>query len=412
MPKRLIALMVPLCLSPFVAGCPQPRPEPIQPAAAQTVEIETHKPEPNEVGLPTVPLPNVDRPTPEPKQPEPPPMKPSEPEPNEVTPVEAEPLEAEVPVAEPNEAEVGEIEPAATQPETTEPNEVERGPVETKQSEPNQVQPTQAEPNDTGRSPRVSFHEKCAGILNEFVDKNGMVDYSKLRRQRLRLKSLLDEFDALDPSEYKAWLREDKIAFWINAYNVQMLNIIASNYPIEASRWLTIFYGPYSILHIKGIWTDYKFMVMDEEFTLSAIEQRFFRKEFHEPRVFLALSRASLSSPALRNEPYYGDRLDQQLDEQAKKFLSSPYGFKIDRAGQTVYLSVMFEPKPSWYGGEFADKYGTDKKFKDQQPTTRAVLNFITNYIPQGDISFLEVENYSVKYMKYDWTLNDSSIKQ
>ncbi len=411
MAKCLIAIISLLCLLVLVAGCSQAGPEPIRPTPAQTVQTETGEPDPGEAGLPSLPLSEAEKPPAEPKQLEPPTIVPSAPEPKEVTPVQAEPREAQVPAAEPNEVEAATIEPATTQPETKEPDEVGHGPLRTQQSQPNQVQPTQAEPNDVGVPPRVSFHDKCAGILNEFVDENGMVDYSKLRRQRLRLKSVLDEFDALDPNEYKLWPRNDKIAFWINAYNIQMLNIMVSNYPIEASRWLTIFYGPYSILHIKGIWTDYKFMVMDEEFTLSAIEQRLFRKEFREPRVFLALSRASLSSPALRNEPYYGYKLSQQLDEQAKKFLCSPYGFKIDRAGQTVYLSAIFEPKPSWYGGEFTEQYSTDKKFKDQQPTTRAVLNFITNYIPQGDISFLEVENYSVKYMKYDWTLNDTSIK-
>ena len=63
-------------------------------------------------------------------------------------------------------------------------------------------------------------------------------------------------------------------------------------------------------------------------------------------------------------------------------------------------------------GNEFIDKFGTDKKFKDQQPATRAVLNFITNYISERDVSFLEVDNYSVKYMKYDWILNDTSRKR
>ena len=68
--------------------------------------------------------------------------------------------------------------------------------------------------------------------------------------------------------------------------------------------------------------------------------------------------------------------------------------------------STLF-PYTTLFRSEFVRKYGTDKKFKDQQPATRAVLNFITNYISENDISFLEVENYSVKYMTYDWRLNE-----
>ena len=148
-----------------------------------------------------------------------------------------------------------------------------------------------------------------------------------------------------------------------------------------------------------------KFYVMDEEFTLSGIEQRFFRKEFDEPRVFFALSHASLSSPPLRNEPYYGRKLYEQLDDQVKRFLSRPLAFRIDRKKKRVRLSAILES--TRYGKEFISKYGTDKKFKDQEPAVRAVLSFIANYISRRDVSFLELENYSVEYINYDWRLNE-----
>ena len=414
MTKHPIVLVAFFTVSALIAGCSRQRLEPVEPNRPKTVEIAPPESEPNEVAPPTV-VSQGARPSTEPNEPETPPGQAREvdsagPEPNEVQPTEPVAPE-EAPPIEPNEVRPDAIEPNATA-VVIEPNEVETGVLEPNEVEPNQVRPTPSEPNEAEALPKVTFYNKCAEILSEFVNKDGMVDYSKLRRQRLRLKKLLDEFDELDLNKYKSWPKQDKIALWINAYNMQMLNIIVSNYPIQASRWLTMFYGPYSILHIKGIWTDYKFMVMDEEFTLSAIEQRFFRKEFKDPRVFLALTRASLSSPPLRGEPYCGDKLDQQLNDQCTRFLSSPYGFKIDRDRQAVHLSALFESKPTWYASEFVDKYGTDKKFKDQDETTRAVLNFITNYIARGDVSFLEVENYSVNYMKYDWTLNDSSIRQ
>ena len=251
------------------------------------------------------------------------------------------------------------------------------------------------------------FHDKCADILRSFVKEDGMVDYSSLRRRRLELKQLLAEFGNLDPNQYNGWSREDKVALWINAYNIQMLNIITDNYPIRASRILTLIWGPYSIRHIKGIWTDHKLMVMDEEFTLAEIEKRFFSGRFDDPRLYLAVTYSNLSSPPLRNEPYYGHKLNQQLEDEVRRFLNSGYCLRIDRNRKTVYLSALFQP--TWRGKEFVARFGTDKKFKDQVPETRAVLNFISNYIPQEDISFLELENYSVEYMKYDWTVNDIS---
>jgi len=266
---------------------------------------------------------------------------------------------------------------------------------------------SQAEPDEVESASAAAFHDKCAEVLKEFVDAQGMVDYKTLRRKRLDLKALLDEFDNLDPNEYSSWPKADKTAFWINAYNIQMLNIITDNYPIKSSRFLRILpgWGPKSILHIKGIWTDYKFLVMDEEFTLGEIDKRFFRRESADPRIFFALSRASLSGPPLRNEPYYGKKLNKQLDDQVRRFLSSPHGFRIDKANQKVYLSALF--RKTEYGQQFISKYGIDRKFKDQQPDTRAVLNFITNYVSEPVVSFLEVGNYSVQYIRYDWTIND-----
>jgi hypothetical protein len=280
---------------------------------------------------------------------------------------------------------------------------------ETKTPEPPKVEPpkletTEPQPKKPKQPPTVSFHDKCADILTSYVDDAGMVDYNTLKYKKVKLKKLLEEFDNLDPNQYNAWPQRDKIAFWINAYNIQMLNIIIENYPIESSRILRLFWPPNSIRHIKGIWSNYKFIVMDEEFTLIQLERRFFRKEFDEPRAFFALCNASLSSPPLRNEPYYGHKLNQQLDDQVKRFLSSPRALEIDQNAKVVRLSAVLQP--TWFGSEFISKYAIDKKFKDHPPPVRAVLNFITNYISEQDVRFLETENYTIEYIKYDWTLN------
>ncbi|MBC8481866.1 MAG: DUF547 domain-containing protein [Planctomycetes bacterium] len=257
------------------------------------------------------------------------------------------------------------------------------------------------EPNEIG----VDFHQKCAGLLRSYVNEKGEVDYSALRRRRLELNGVLDEFANMGREEYESWGEWDKMAFWINAYNVQMLNVIVKNYPIESSRVMRFIWSPDSIKHIKGIWTDYKFIVMDEEFTLKDVEVDFFGKEFNDPRLFFALNQGSQSGPLLRMEPYEGSQLDEQLEEQVKNFLSREENFRIDKDGKMVYLSSLF--KPAWYGKYFARKYSIDRKFKDFSADERAVINFLTNYVSEDEVNFLEVENYKIEYVNYDWRLND-----
>lgn len=414
MGKRLVAFIALLVVPVFIAGCPQVESVYIEPAQTEILKPEPAEAEPNEIEPTVVEPAEVEPVEATPAQSEPNQVKADKVEPDNIEPDEIAPKQFEIVEPEPNEVEPAGVEPNEPEqrgagPDEVVPAESEPNAVEPAGVEPNNVEPARVEPNELKLKSAVSFHDKCAEILKNFVNDKGMVDYKTLRRRRLELKALLQEFDNLDSNEYKAWPKEDKIAFWLNAYNIQMLNIITENYPIESSRFLRLFpgWGPDSILHIKGIWTNYKFLVMDEEFTLAEIDKRILRKEFDDPRIFFAVSRASLSSPPLRNEPYYGYKLNEQLDDQARRFLSSPLAFWTDKEKGRVYLSSLFQS--SSYGKEFMSKFAIDKKFKDQEPTTRAVLNFITNYVSKDKVSFLELGNYSVNFMKYDWTINDGS---
>ncbi len=340
------------------------------------------------------------------------------PKPEDLPPTEpqAEPVTGREDLAtEPNEAEVSKVVdliPMEQDEETvpTEPNQVDVTQVTS--AEPNEAPVAEPEPQgqpveveDPG--PMAGFYREYGDLLKEFVREDGRVDYESLRRKRLWIKQLLHTPDELDPNAYQGWTPQQRLAFWINTYNLKMLDVIARNYPIESSWWLRLTWPPSDIRHIEGIWSDYRFIVMDEEFTLGEVERRFFRKALAEPRAFLAITYASRSSPRFRREPYRGEDLDQQLDEQIRTFLAAGGGLQIDRGKAVVHLSALF--KPTWRGKEFVTRYGTDRKFKDRPPETRAVLNFLTQYISDDDVYFLEVENYTIEYTNFDWRLNDTS---
>lgn len=264
---------------------------------------------------------------------------------------------------------------------------------------------TESQPAKAAKTSPDQLCKKCTDFLNKYVDKDGFVDYKALIRKRMELLELIDVFKAVGLDDYNSWPQEDKKAFWVNTYNLQLTKIILDNYPIESSRMLRLFWPPNSIRHIKGIWDEKKFILLGEEFTLKQVEEKFFINEFGDPRVFFAISYASVSGPPLRNEAYCGQTLTAELDEQVKKFLAGSQAFKIDRDNQKVYLSSIL--KPTWHSRNFTAKYGTDLKFKQQEPETRAVLNFLTNYLPSDQKDYLETGNYTVEYLGYDWGLNE-----
>lgn len=394
-----------LSLSALFCGCadvqtpdrhpPEAVAHPVETAPAEVVPDEPAAPEPNRPAQRQIPPHRADlRPAEPPVEQVPPQddpvVEPNEPEASEITDtVSAEPPEEIVP-AEPNL-------PEAEQPAAAEPNEA---PVE----EPGPREPD-TEIEDPG--PLAAFYQEYGELLRQFVREDGRVDYESLRRKRLWIKQLLRTPDELDPNTYQGWTPEQKLAFWINTYNLKMLDVIARNYPIESSWWLRLTWPPSDIRHIEGIWSNYRFIVMDEQFTLGEVERRFFRRAVADPRAFLAITYASRSSPRFLREPYRGDDLGRQLDEQIRAFLSAGGGFRIDRGKRIVHLSALF--KPTWRGKEFVARYGTDKKFKDRPPETRAVLNFLTRYVSDEDVYFLEVENYAIEYTNFDWRLNDTS---
>lgn len=301
--------------------------------------------------------------------------------------------------AEPNMAKVKPEAVKIEQPASPEPNKPQKvTPVENIAEQPKSTSPVAG-------ATAAQLCDKCTEFLGKYVSRDGMVDYKTLARKKLELAALLDKFRKLNRSDYNSWSKDDKLAFWINGYNLELIRVIMENYPIESNRMLRLFWPPNSIKHIKGIWDEHKFIIMDEEFTLREIEQRFFLNESSEPRILFAISYASISGVPLRNEAYCGRDLSAQLDDQVKKFIAGPHAFRIDREKQIVSLSPILNP--AWYGGRFVAKYSTDLKFKQREPSIRAVLHFLTKYLPPQDVDYLETGNYTIEYLRYDWTLNE-----
>jgi len=301
-----------------------------------------------------------------------------------------------------------EPEPIVPESQLLETKEVKAKELKAKQLEPEPVKPEPVEaeavkPEPKPAEPIVSFHEKCSAVLSTYVSDKGKVNYKKLGLNREELRRLLSAFAGLDHKEYTSWSKEDKIAFWVNAYNLFTLKIIIDHYPIKANPFKTIIYPANSIMQIPDVWNKYTLPVMGVRYTLREIERNILLREFDDVRICFALTYASTSSPVLRNEPYTGVSLDKQLNEQVKIFLASPYGFKIDRIKRRVYLSVIFK----WYAENFINKYGTDKKFEGKNGIVRAALNFISSFVSREDADFLARKNYSVEFMNYDWTLNE-----
>lgn len=247
-----------------------------------------------------------------------------------------------------------------------------------------------------------------AVVLKTFVNHKAMVDYKGLKARRERLDAFVGAMAGLEPERFEAWSRKDKIAFWLNAYNGLTLRVIIDNYPIKASFWRSRIYPKNSIRQIAGVWDEITFNVMGRRLTLEQIEHKILRAKFNEPRIHMALVCAAMGCPPLRNAPYVGAKLDEQLDDQTRRFLTDSAKFNIDRSEARLYVSPILK----WFGEDFVKTYGPETNIGGHDKGESAVSNFIASYLPEADKNYVLGGRYDVKYLKYDWSLNEQQVKK
>lgn len=236
--------------------------------------------------------------------------------------------------------------------------------------------------------------------LSRFVDDEGLVDYAALTSDRENLDAFCQSLADIPQRDFDAWSERDRIAFWINAYNAFTLKLIIDNYPIKPSTGKTK-YPANSIRQIPGAWEHKKFKALGREVTLDEIEHKILRVEFQEPRIHMALVCAAMSCPKLRREPYQGEKLDTQLDDQARVFLSDLTKFHIDREANEVWASRIFE----WFVDDFLP--GATKENPGHVAQQKSLAAFTSKYVSPEDAKYLAEGKYVVKYFDYDWTLNE-----
>lgn len=234
-------------------------------------------------------------------------------------------------------------------------------------------------------------YETYAEVLGTYVDEAGWVNYEGLQQERQPLDTFNNSLDAIDEAAYASWTEEEQIAYWINAYNSLTLKSIIDQSPIKAS-----------IKDITGVWRIRKHPILGQDKTLDNIEHQVLRVDFDEPRLHAAIVCAAISCPPLRNEPFTGEALDAQLDDQVEEWLARPDGLAIDKEAGEVRLSKIFQ----WFGEDWIPSYGVETGFTGSE-AERAVLNFISNYVSEEDQAYLRAGEYQVRYFDYDWSLND-----
>ena len=212
-------------------------------------------------------------------------------------------------------------------------------------------------------------------LLKKYVDGKGRVDYAKLRGQaqdrrqleRLYAQVAAQKLDVL-PSKVA------RLAFLIDAYNIVVWKNVLDHSPKQVDEGLYKFFR-----------RDY--VVAGREIDLDGLEKKWIRKDFKDGRVHFALNCASGGCPALPNEAFTPEKVEAQLEREAKKFCNEARNVTYDATKKTAKLSMIFK----WYSDDFGGKaleFVNQRRAADQKIPADA----------------------KVDHVDYDWHLNDPSL--
>jgi hypothetical protein len=217
-------------------------------------------------------------------------------------------------------------------------------------------------------------------VLADHV-RNGFVDYRAIKKDA-RFAEYIRLLESTDPF---AIPQDERLAFWINAYNAFTVRIVCDQYPIEsimsrAARLVGQSNFQKKLIRMSGV-----------AYSLDDIEHEHARP-FGDARVHFALVCAARSCPPLRSEAYEAHTLSEQLEDQGRAFVRDARKNRFDFERRECHISRIFD----WFRGDF-------------ESGAPSALHFISRYLPdeQGARLRDEAARFTIHYQDYDWALND-----
>jgi hypothetical protein len=236
---------------------------------------------------------------------------------------------------------------------------------------------------DHAHRPWDALLKKHVVVLED--GKASRVRYAGMAQDRAGLKAYRESLSQVGEAEFGGWTRAEQMAFLINAYNAFTVEKILMRYPDIRSIWDfgRLFGNPFK---------DRFFTLLGRRMSLDDIEHATLRKPgaYGEPRVHYAVNCAAIGCPMLREEAYVPGRLDSQLEEQARRFLSDRTRNRYDPATGRLQVSEIFK----WFREDF-------------EPRERYFSRYAQLLADEPGQQRLIAEGEApIAHLEYDWTLN------
>lgn len=225
-------------------------------------------------------------------------------------------------------------------------------------------------------------------LLNKYVKQEG-VDYAGLVLEKPALTAFTNTMSKISPDSKPDLFpsENEKLAYWINAYNAFILKEIVDNYPVESIKDI-------NLIGVT-VWLNTN-IIGGEKISFKSLEDDYIRERFSDPRIHFAINCASISCPPIKNHVYSADHLNDQLDQSTADFINNTANFSVDNEAKEIHLSAIFD----WYASDFLSWLETRKKIKEPH-----ILDFIKLYYQKTITD--DMYAYKIVVNDYNWNLND-----
>jgi hypothetical protein len=225
-------------------------------------------------------------------------------------------------------------------------------------------------------------------LLSKYYDPARGMSYKALKaNDAATLKQLRGRMAQVD---VKSLSPKDQLAYWINLYNISVVGIVVDHYPVESIRDIST-----DLITRLNVFKKPSVQTREGELSLDDIENVKIREGFKDPRIHFTINCAAESCPPIRPEPYTGARLDQQLDDQTRRFLTGPLGVRMKEDGGELELRVT--KIMDWFADDF-ERWGGGR------------VAFLRKYLPPDQQKRLAAaKEVDLEFEDYSWTLNDAS---
>ena len=219
-------------------------------------------------------------------------------------------------------------------------------------------------------------HGEFDRLLKKYVNEQGLVDYGTWKGSASDISALDHYLDQFAAKIDKPTQGNEKAASLVNAYNALVLRWILSNYPTE------------SIWRLKNSFTAKRNDIAGRKVSLDDIEHGTLRPSIGY-RAHAVLVCAARSCPPLQRFAYTAENFEEQNDRAYRRWLAREDLNKFLSNERKVEISSIFK----WFKADF-DKAG-------------GVPKILGRYAPQSVREFATSGNYDIKYLPYNWGLND-----